>query len=154
MPIELTCPCGRELVLRDELAGKLIRCPECQAELTVPAAPSAPHHASEPVLDVLPVAVGDPFAARAEEAPAPAPRRRLDLRDESLAPPKPSAAKGGTGFGGINAGVGGGLLMMVIAVVWFVLGLLADRIFFYPPILLVIGLIAFIRGLAKGGDGD
>ncbi|HZY86690.1 MAG TPA: hypothetical protein VFE78_17780 [Gemmataceae bacterium] len=45
----------------------------------------------------------------------------------------------------------GGLLMMLIAVVWFVLGLMADRIFFYPPILLVIGLIAVVKGLF-GGD--
>jgi hypothetical protein len=53
-------------------------------------------------------------------------------------------------FGSINAGVIGGLLMMLIAVVWFVLGLMGGIIFFYPPILFVIGLIAFIGGLVKG----
>jgi hypothetical protein len=41
----------------------------------------------------------------------------------------------------------GGLLMMLIAIVWFVAGLAAGFIFFYPPILLVIGFIAVIRGL-------
>jgi hypothetical protein len=156
MPIEMTCACGRALVLRDELAGKTIRCPQCQAELTVPAAPPRP--APEPVLDVLPAAVAaDPLAARAEEpAPtAPQPRRRIDLRDESLAPPKPSAAQSGTGFGSVNAGIAGGLLMMVVAVIWFVGALIfADTIFFYPPILFVVGLIAFIRGLAKGREGN
>ena len=54
-------------------------------------------------------------------------------------------------FGSINAGAIGGLLMMVIAVVWFVLGLLGNRIFFYPPVLLVIGFIAFMKGLLGKG---
>jgi hypothetical protein len=47
----------------------------------------------------------------------------------------------------------GGLGMMVGAVVWFVLGLMVDRIFFYPPILFVFGVIAFIRGM-MGGSRD
>jgi hypothetical protein len=37
MPIELTCTCGRELHLRDELAGLQIRCPECATTLHVPS---------------------------------------------------------------------------------------------------------------------
>lgn len=36
MPIELTCTCGRELYLRDELAGLHIRCPSCAGMLRVP----------------------------------------------------------------------------------------------------------------------
>ena len=47
----------------------------------------------------------------------------------------------------INAGVGGGVLMMLVAVVWFVVGLMNDWIFFYPPILFILGLIAFIKGM-------
>jgi hypothetical protein len=37
--------------------------------------------------------------------------------------------------------------MILIAVVWFVAGLAAGRIFFYPPILLIIGIVAVIKGL-------
>jgi hypothetical protein len=37
--------------------------------------------------------------------------------------------------------------MMVIAVVWFVLGLMGGIIFFYPPILFVIGIAALIKGI-------
>jgi hypothetical protein len=37
-------------------------------------------------------------------------------------------------FGSLNAGMVGGLLMMLIAVVWFVVGLAVGFIFFYPPI--------------------
>jgi hypothetical protein len=51
---------------------------------------------------------------------------------------------------GIHKGVLGGVLMMVAAAVWFVLGWTAGTIFFYPPILFVIGLYAVVKGLATG----
>lgn len=51
---------------------------------------------------------------------------------------------------GIRAGALGGIVMIIIAIVWFFAGLAADRIFFYPPILLVIGIYALIKGLADG----
>ena len=51
---------------------------------------------------------------------------------------------------GIRKGVLGGIIMMAIATIWFVLGYAAGRIFFYSPILFVIGLYAFIKGLATG----
>ena len=40
--------------------------------------------------------------------------------------------------------------MMAIAVVWFVVGYAAGRIFFYPPILFAIGAYALIKGLSTG----
>jgi hypothetical protein len=41
-----------------------------------------------------------------------------------------------------------GLLMMFVAIAWFVLGIiLIDRIFFYPPVLFVLGFISMIKGL-------
>lgn len=52
-----------------------------------------------------------------------------------------------------NGGVAVGILSMLGAVVWLVAGiLLLDRIFYYPPILFIIGLVGFIKGLI--GDGD
>ncbi len=51
---------------------------------------------------------------------------------------------------GIRKGVLGGIIMMVIAAVWFGLGWMAGTIFIYPPILFCIGLFALIRGLATG----
>ena len=36
MPIVMTCECGKPLQVRDELAGKRVRCPVCQKVLTVP----------------------------------------------------------------------------------------------------------------------
>ena len=51
---------------------------------------------------------------------------------------------------GIDKGMLGGVAMMVIAAVWFFGGLAADIIFFYPPILFVIGLYGLVKGLVKG----
>lgn len=51
---------------------------------------------------------------------------------------------------GINKGVWGGIIMMVIAVIWFFGALSFGWIFFYPPILFLIGLYAFIKGLLTG----
>lgn len=51
---------------------------------------------------------------------------------------------------GIEMGVIGGILMMGIAAIWFFGGLACDRVFFYPPILFIIGLYAFFKGLTKG----
>ena len=48
-----------------------------------------------------------------------------------------------------NGSLGFGLLAMVGAVVWFVVGLMNDTIFFYPPILFIIGLISFVKGLVN-----
>lgn len=37
MSISLTCACGRKLQVRDEAAGKKVKCPGCQAVLSVPS---------------------------------------------------------------------------------------------------------------------
>lgn len=51
---------------------------------------------------------------------------------------------------GIKKGVVGGLAMMAIAAIWFVVGYQAGYIFFYPPILFLIGLYAFFKGIFTG----
>jgi hypothetical protein len=51
---------------------------------------------------------------------------------------------------GIDHGITGGLAMMGIAVVWFVVGYASGVLFYYPPILFVIGLYAFIKGVFTG----
>jgi len=47
MPIQVTCPCGRSLRLRDELAGLRVKCPECGDAIDVPTA----SHAERAFLD-------------------------------------------------------------------------------------------------------
>ena len=51
---------------------------------------------------------------------------------------------------GMQKGVLGGIIMMVIAVVWFVVGYIVGYIFYYPLILFIIGLFAFLKGLFTG----
>jgi hypothetical protein len=36
MTLSVHCPCGRKLKLKDELAGKRVRCPSCKQILAVP----------------------------------------------------------------------------------------------------------------------
>lgn len=41
MPIALKCQCGKQLNVRDEFAGKAVKCPACKQPLRVPAAGKA-----------------------------------------------------------------------------------------------------------------
>lgn len=41
-----------------------------------------------------------------------------------------------------------GLVLSGCAIAWFTLGLMANRVYFYPPVLLVFGLISVARGLS------
>ncbi|HZT80354.1 MAG TPA: hypothetical protein VFA26_09035 [Gemmataceae bacterium] len=49
----------------------------------------------------------------------------------------------------VNAGVLGGVIMCVIAVVWLVLGLMVGYLFYYPPVLFVVGVIAIVVGVVN-----
>jgi WD40 repeat protein len=105
MPIELTCTCGRELYLRDELAGLMIRCPKCAGMVrvplgareivkTTPAAPAAAkviNEANALAPDVTEeivetIAVGPPPLSRPKLGPPPLPKAKT-----SESPPTPSA---------------------------------------------------------------
>lgn len=153
MPISFTCTsCRRALRVRDELAGRRILCPDCQTTITVPAGDSSqPLPSAESPSSALRVEQPkeDPFSARAEMSSPTKPRLDDDFDEEDRPIRRAPPFKPKREFGSINAGVGGGILMMVIAVVWFVLGLIFGWIFYYPPILFIIGLIAFIKGLVN-----
>lgn len=147
MPISLSCTsCQRALRVKDELAGKQILCPDCKTKLTVPGGdmpPPLPEPAPEVGLAYEKPA-DDPYGARAELPP---PEREEHVDDQPA--PQHAPTKPDKEFGSVNAGVGGGILMMAIAVVWFVVGWFFDWYFCYPPILFVVGLIAFIKGLVN-----
>lgn len=156
MPIAFQCSCGRSLNVKESLAGKKIRCPECQSILAVPAKEDD----DDLPMEVMP-ADEEPVrrnASRAAVQAEPNPRRREEKDDEE--PPIQKRSKRSRNikkreplvsfepgwFGSINSGVVGGLLMMLIAVVWFVVGLIGGIIFFYPPILFIVGFIAIVKG--------
>jgi len=51
---------------------------------------------------------------------------------------------------GVNMGVLGGCIMVVVAIVWFFGALAMGVVFFYPPVLGAIGVYAIFKGLATG----
>lgn len=76
-------------------------------------------------------------------------REQLAMASASYEESKQRKYYSGDGDGwGINAGIGGGALMMLLAVVWFVLGLMANRFYPYPLFMFVVGVIAFFKGIA------
>ena len=78
MPLLMTCNCGKPLRVRDELAGKKVRCPSCQALLSVPdEEPGSPEPDEEPYPP--PRAAGAARARRPRPA-GPPPRRQIVLR--------------------------------------------------------------------------
>ena len=48
-----------------------------------------------------------------------------------------------------NWGVVGGILMIAVAVGWFLWGLNEGYIYYYPPILAVLGIVAIFNGVSK-----
>jgi hypothetical protein len=61
--------------------------------------------------------------------------------------PNPYSGAFGAEKRGMGAGILGGLGLMLLAIVWFFGGLAAGIIFFYPPVLFIIGIVAVVRGL-------
>src|SRR5262245_64359541 len=114
MPIEMTCACGRDLYLRDELAGKQIRCPDCQRTVTVPFAirPVVLQEAPEAAVGTAQSPGYDPLSDRSEEPKPqpPAPR------------PMPPRAPGPGGRGTNASKVVGGLAMVLAGGVMIAVG--------------------------------
>jgi predicted Zn finger-like uncharacterized protein len=106
--------------------------------------------------------VPNPYGAAAPIQPAGSPFGAAPVNQNPYAPPTTSTwqdtmqraagaddwrkAKNRSDF---NSSMWGGLGMMVFAVVWFVGGLMFDILFFYPPVLFIIGLVAFVRGIVN-----
>jgi transposase len=137
MPISVTCLyCGRTLKAKDEHAGQKAKCPGCDNVIMVPKPKVEPVMAE--AVEVEPAdAADDREPDYQDDRPRPKKRRPPGKRE------RPSKGSDHS----ISPSVVGGLLMMLIAVVWFVGGLFFNIIFFYPPILFVIGIIALVKGL-------
>lgn len=167
--------CGKTLRVPVSSVGKLLKCncgstfrmggapatsPVQEAPMGIPQ-PAAP----QPMAAPIPQPVLDDPWADIESTPAPAPIfKSAEPQQRSKPNPHLESARremersGGRSSakrsGGVNMGsVITGLLMMVGAAVWFIGGLVAGIIFFYPPVLFIIGLITFVGGLF-GGGGD
>lgn len=133
MSIKFDCRCGKILRVRDDLAGTDIRCPDCDENLVVPDGETT-----------------IPQAVRADGTPVRPSKYRKDGADDyeprsgereqrRVVEEKPSLSA--------RAPILIGILMMVGALVWFFVALAAGTIFFYPPILFIIGIVSVVRGI-------
>lgn len=133
MSIEFDCRCGKRLQVRDSLAGSDMRCPDCDEKLVVPDAdtmiPQAVRANDESVR---------PSKYRKDGDDGYEPRYG-DREQRRVVEEKPSLSA--------RAPILIGILMMVGALVWFFVALAAGRIFFYPPILFIIGIVSVVRGI-------
>jgi len=70
MPIKVTCQCGKSFAAKDELAGKAVKCPNCQQPLRIPG--GAPSKAAQ-VRATAAAAKAPKPAAKPAAKPAPKP---------------------------------------------------------------------------------
>lgn len=83
MPIKVQCACGKAFAAKDELAGKTVKCPNCQQPLKIAAGGGN----NQPAKAAAPTGKSAPAKAAAPKA-APAAPPHDDLFDEiGLAPP-------------------------------------------------------------------
>jgi len=157
MPIQVHCDCGRSGQVKDELAGRRLRCKGCCRVLPIPLLEAEEveeeaesYHLSE--VDELtsrkvePAGVAD-RSRRSEGIRSERPRLSERPRKRRWQPrPGPSTD---SGWSIINGQVAVGLLMMAGATLRFVLGLALGYIFFYPPILFCLGGGTLFRGITN-----
>lgn len=163
--IQFRCPeCQKLLQVAPENAGKLVACP-CGGQSRVPSGQENPAQSPPPgspqdfggfagASGAAPTNQPDPaFANVPGAATLTGQPGAFDSQggygagqpmDQAYEPPKKSSPLNSTTFAGIA--------MMVGAAVWFFVGLAAGRIFFYPPILFIFGIVSFFKGLMGGGQ--
>lgn len=169
MPIAFACECGKSFSVGDEHAGKRTKCPKCGAALTVPALAAPEMSDEDKAFAALEDAPDEPRPAQrpapSYDPPPPPPARGPKIPGAVAEEPPPPKRKRGpkyetrdserSGYSGITISptIIYGILMMIGAAAWFGLGYSAGRIYFYPPILFVFGLITTVRGFF-GYEGD
>ena len=155
MAISVTCSgCDRTMKVKDDFAGQRALCPFCKAEVRVPTQERAGEKSGYAFADADEPPRRDdrddePRRPRRREEDD-EPRRRPRLRDEDEDIPVRKRKSSG---GGTSGGVLSGVLMMVGALIWFFGGAALGVYFIiYPPILFIVGLVTFIKGLAGNSD--
>ncbi len=167
--IKVICDdCGKKMRVPESRAGKKIRCKECDAPVRVPHLDQNDDDGGRDEFALEPAEArpsrkrrrprdddddddqGERRRPRRKGPIAPKKRKSPIRRDYDEAADR--EGRRGEAFGAeksvLSGGMIGGGLAMIGAVVWFIAGLAAGYIFFYPPILFVIGLVGFIKGLA------
>ena len=117
MPIKVACACGKKLAVKEELAGKKVKCPACQKLLSIPM-PKVQAESLDDESD-LEDAAEEAFDAESDEAPARSHGvKKSDVRGSSSR--KGSAKGNGKKSSGQNRGLilgllaGGGVLVVAL----------------------------------------
>ena len=98
MPISITCPaCGKRLKAKDELAGRVLPCPNCKQDVTIPEpgdevagyllAPEPPAEPPGPPEPPSEPEASEPEPAPARRRPRPAPVEPLRRKETPPLPP-------------------------------------------------------------------
>ena len=67
MPIKVSCKCGKRFLVKDELEGRSVKCPQCSQPLKISKEP--PPAAAPQVTPVPDAAASDDLYATAEATP-------------------------------------------------------------------------------------
>src|SRR5262249_30951214 len=172
MTLPVKCSCGRTLLLKPEFAGKRVKCPLCKTSLQVPdsniesnfeivddtenvesnvevvdeALPADPPSKTAITASARRKTQGDQSEDDCPMERRPMRRRRRRSRRSADSPREDFIWKyRGAVYGGA---------MMLVAVLWLVVGLALGRIFFYPPVMFIVGLVWVIYVFARGGTHD
>ena len=169
--------CSSKIRVPDKYLGQKIACPKCQGTVLVQDIESNELESDDQPRPVTKPAVTAPPQPAARLAPPPSrPRKpapvvevdndfeevsddnfddevRPSSKSRGLTPKVKKKSKNrSSSSGGMNGGLMiKGVLMIVGAIVWFVVGWMAGFIYFYPPVLLVIGIGTCIKAM-MGSD--
>ena len=169
MPIETICSCGRALTLRDELAGKLVRCPACAGTLNVPLP------ADEVVEDIVagpprlppPLPPGlrkvDEIAVAPPAPPPPRKEKAKKKKKKSVyqeyygaeGKPDPTFVLDEGWFASMNSGIIGGAITLMVGIVLLVIFILIGgwwRTLWISGLLIVVGILGILKGLIDLSD--
>ncbi|WP_254506496.1 hypothetical protein [Anatilimnocola floriformis] len=161
--VPVVCPqCDKRLLVPAVSLGKQGRCPACNSVFLLEQVFEAEAVQAAPAYQPSPLDFGNAFAPsgpayqqpESEYTLAPAAYQQSTIASPYASPTsvtpysayRPEPAKGQFW----DSSILGGLALMAISVVWFFGGLAAGFIFFYPPVLFIIGLVVMIKGLASG----
>jgi DNA-directed RNA polymerase subunit RPC12/RpoP len=146
MPITFDCSaCRQSLEVENESAGQEVECPFCDSVVLAPKGTRAKVVATKPP----------------DEAPARPTKKKKRTKsngDDSRWGPRDTiydddAYSRPMSQRWSNPGVVGGIVGMILAVIWFVCGIVfLDRIYIYPPFMLIFSLLAFLQGLGILGN--
>jgi hypothetical protein len=148
------CPqCGTQLQVPAAMGGRQGQCLRCQGVVEIPHAASLARAPQAQYASAQPTAEPDEYALAPPEPTMPAldPSNYAPKKNLPGLPNNPNRPASGGAFSmeksGLDAGILGGIGLMILSVVWFFGALFfLNTIFFYPPILFIVGLIAMVRG--------